>query len=1746
MTSRTPRQGLPGPVRDAPRRSGPTAEGAQGPARVPPWGQGAVAQAVRADPGAPPAGVREPLAASARLQEENELLQQELCRLESLLAQAGAEHDELASRCHTASERLQARLETTEARLRRSELEHSVDLEEALGRLEAAEQRSSGLAQVNSLLRQQLEHLRRANDGLAEELARTADGVLHLRSQLELREAQRGTRTQRPMVIIAGGGQAGAGRAVHVPVPVWARVSAHSPGRPPLDGSSEISLTSETMFPLLGLATGCLRPSGVPDPALRAGAPPPVRQPRVPEVVWSGIFRSSWRLLGRAAQPCAGLIPAPGGSPCGPGHSEARQRGVAYTRGLSAGTSDAGQDPGAWQRLRGRGGAGGCEGLRGSGIREAPGVGREGRGSQRPRDGGTQDLLLLWRQATALRAQLAELRAATDRGLADMRAEAARTARRLRTACLSLDCHLRLSARGEPGAPEQQALQAARLERQLRDKVREMLQLQGRWDAEKVALRARLSEQTLLVEKLTEQSSKHESTIASLRADLQARESPRGGGQRAAGVLEEEAASLRRVLKRITEVAQADAGGPLLATSGSTEAEEAGAQLRRPACSASPPLASSPDTPEAALQAVQAAIERRRWREQAARRPSGCFLHMLLPRGQWRWDLKLPCSVLRRRPCWRTQSCRGAACCGRSRGEGCRPGAGPVAGLLRAAQGPRHPAHGLHPTGAEVDTGTSLQGHPHSPGLPGPPAPRPPACPKLTAPLPLWFLHLSRGRLEQLEEKVSGLRRELVSAQEALHSAQLQTDIVESEREGLRRALARAESSNTDLELLVTRLKSEGVEQRDSLARMAALTEGLAEDRSHLSHLVLQLEQERDRLRGQQKALEQEQAGTRERLARAEQQLEQVQGQAARLQQQVGQVTCKKQALEEQLAQSLQDQEAQMDTLQRALQEKEALSEERTQLLAKQAALERQVQLTAAEAADLRAERDSLENTLLDTQRLSGQLQAEREQLEGETQSLRLARQTLQVEMQQLKSAWEVQETKLQWDVGQLQRLVAQQEREVQLALESQALAHHEDLARLQRDKETLSLSLTEEKEVAARRLEEEKKLVAKNAAKREALKEEIQTLKHERDESLLQLEQEMQQALSLKEAERRLLEEELSRALQELEQVRQEAQSRHERAEAAVGATDAELKALQAQFEDAVAAHQREAAALSDSLREVAAERSDTRREAERLQAQLDEAREALAVLRRELQGREESGEGLRREALEAQRALGDEAREKDVLRRSNAELRAAIRRAEQDRASFQRAKEEGEQKLLVLEEARAAAQKEAWELRASLREVERAGADARRGLQELGRQVNMLEAENRRKSQEVIQLQARGAQDAERQQQSQREAAHEGARGEVLRLRQELAEVEAGAEAQKQQLEERLRQSRGVERSLRAELRSVSGRLRQASGAAEGLQARLDEACGRLGGLEQELARAEAARRDSEGQLRRLWSTLRCGLGLQGHGPPGSPKPPGLPGEGSDSSPGRSPRHRASTPSRAGSPPRGPSPAPGDHSPAVDVASVRDALRDFVQRLRDAQRERDDWHLQVLSLSRQLREAESARAQAQSHAGQLQTALAEVEEAWRQAEGETRAAQAARALQEEALHRLDAEHLASRRAAGRERRRFQEQLDALHRALGESRRHSQGRARRGKGPQEQAARLEGAPEPSEPSRQVRGGGAPPAAGQVSHLEPPRRHPAASGPTGKLRREGARHPTTWGRLWTRSSAGRAGRPGSRLPSAGR
>lgn len=54
----------------------------------------------------------------------------------------------------------------------------------------------------------------------------------------------------------------------------------------------------------------------------------------------------------------------------------------------------------------------------------------------------------------------------------------------------------------------------------------------------------------------------------------------------------------------------------------------------------------------------------------------------------------------------------------------------------------------------------------------------------------LWWWDRSQGSLEQLEEKMSGLKDELASVREALDAAQLQRDVLKSEKDALHGALA--------------------------------------------------------------------------------------------------------------------------------------------------------------------------------------------------------------------------------------------------------------------------------------------------------------------------------------------------------------------------------------------------------------------------------------------------------------------------------------------------------------------------------------------------------------------------------------------------------------------------------------------------------------------------------------------------------------------------------------------------------------------------------------------------------------------------------------------------------------------------------------------------------------------------------------------------------------------------------------------
>lgn len=71
-----------------------------------------------------------------------------------------------------------------------------------------------------------------------------------------------------------------------------------------------------------------------------------------------------------------------------------------------------------------------------------------------------------------------------NRSLSDMRGECVAAGRQLHVACMNLEA--RVTQESTSSGVEMSAL-----ERQLKDKLKEAMQLQGRWDAEKVELNSR-------------------------------------------------------------------------------------------------------------------------------------------------------------------------------------------------------------------------------------------------------------------------------------------------------------------------------------------------------------------------------------------------------------------------------------------------------------------------------------------------------------------------------------------------------------------------------------------------------------------------------------------------------------------------------------------------------------------------------------------------------------------------------------------------------------------------------------------------------------------------------------------------------------------------------------------------------------------------------------------------------------------------------------------------------------------------------------------------------------------------------------------------------------------------------------------------------------------------------------------------------------------------------------------------------
>ncbi|KAK2084034.1 hypothetical protein P7K49_039270 [Saguinus oedipus] len=349
--------------------------------------------------------------------------------------------------------------------------------------------------------------------------------------------------------------------------------------------------------------------------------------------------------------------------------------------------------------------------------------------------------------------------------------------------------------------------------------------------------------------------------------------------------------------------------------------------------------------------------------------------------------------------------------------------------------------------------------------------------------------------LEQLEEKRSGLAKELVGVREALSCATLQRDMLQAEKVEV------AEAGRVELELSMIKLRAEEASLQDSVSKLRALNESLTQGKLDLNRLVAQLEEEKAAaLQGQQQQVEQEATVAQEEQEAAGGAAVGAGG-ASRLQEQLPQLSRQLSLREQELEQAWREAQQQAEALERVAWEKEVPAKELTGLAMQLEALEREGRTMSEKATVLHLEKEALEGSLFEMQRELAQLEACWEQLEANGQALLLAKGTLTVELAGLWQQIIATQEKVSLDKELIARKLVQAEQEAQAPLQEQQAAHAEDLQLLQREKEAAWRELEAEPAQLRRQQEE---LLAWLEAEKEEVGEKIAVLQQEHDEDLL------------------------------------------------------------------------------------------------------------------------------------------------------------------------------------------------------------------------------------------------------------------------------------------------------------------------------------------------------------------------------------------------------------------------------------------------------------------------------------------------------------------------------------------------------------------------------------------------------------------------------------------------------------------
>ncbi|NXX74697.1 CP250 protein, partial [Urocolius indicus] len=506
--------------------------------------------------------------------------------------------------------------------------------------------------------------------------------------------------------------------------------------------------------------------------------------------------------------------------------------------------------------------------------------------------------------------------------------------------------------------------------------------------------------------------------------------------------------------------------------------------------------------------------------------------------------------------------------------------------------------------------------------------------------------------LAALEEKHSLLQSEWVVVRETLEESCLERDLLKQEKQELTVGLEKAEQSVAELTGAQNKLIAEIADLRLAAVKMSSINEALAGDKAQLNKLVLQLEQENEVLSDKVNEMERAKVSEQEKLNLCERTTEELHAEKAHLEQllkkaeeqqeglqaeltmlgkekeetqdKLNQVSRQREAGSSELQQLRLEAWQQGQALARAAQEQELLVRDKAALEVRLAATERDRRGLAEQLAHARSVKESLESSLFEAQQNLSQLEITRSQLEIQLHTVTQAKEVIQGEVKCLQRELEAERSLLKQEQADMVQQLLQTEQQYNNTLRLQESGHEVEINKLLQDLASEREGHHSELQEVLEQWEKEKAETAGQHEKKLCdMKQKVAAMQAQQEEERTRVENDKQEVLLEKERERKALldtllqtQGELTEACQQLEQLRKEVKEQQECGQNLTEKLQAELQETQSRMKAVENRHKEELKTVKEEMNILLQQRDALQKQVEELTSQLAASQESWQVM--------------------------------------------------------------------------------------------------------------------------------------------------------------------------------------------------------------------------------------------------------------------------------------------------------------------------------------------------------------------------------------------------------------------------------------------------------------------------------------------------------------------------------------------------